>query len=661
LSVRSRADRDIITGAENEVLTITGAAGTLNSNDVIVGTDSGADTLNVTLDEDDIAPTITGIETINVSLDVVSGADATLDATEIDGATITLSSSRTAFDGEAEVDNVGDNNIVAGTNVDTLTLTGVTTGVTDTGSAETVSVTTDDDGDTATVILNGDVDLTIATAETLDISATVASEVTLTPGAVLSVSGDANTTLVMAVAAATGLEVEGVAELQLSDAGTVDVSDVDVATNINFTVAGANDATVADGAQIELSDAASDLTLSGDDADFEVTLTIGDDQGDIEETNLATLSIVTTDDVTIDLITTADGDVEITVDGDLEITDFASDDELSLSGTGDVTLTDIDEVSVVDAEGLTGELTIDETAINDVVIVAGSAALSLTLGAAAYTAVAEVVGSIDDDAVDASTVTAGEVYFDGLAGDDTLTLEDIATGTIEFDGGAGEDTLSLADGVDLSAATVTLTDVEIIELAGDATVMAALLDGEAYEITGAGFANSTLTVQLDDGDDTADLSDLVVSDSAGSGTAITVVTGDGDDVITLTSIADTVEVDTVALGGIDTLIGFDGDDFISFDLAIGAAVSDLFDLTNVDYDAAADLEAAIDLAIADNALLNGVAAGDDYALVFTYDDDTYALVRLDVGGGDVYDDTADALVIITGTDVDDLAAANFLV
>lgn len=644
------------------MLTITGAAGTLNSNDVIVGTDSGADTLNVTLDEDDIAPTITGIETINVSLDVVSGADATLDATEIDGATITLSSSRTAFDGEAEVDNVGDNNIVAGTNVDTLTLTGVTTGVTDTGSAETVSVTTDDDGDTATVIVNGDVDLTIATAETLDISATVASEVTLTPGAVLSVSGDANTTLVMAVAAATGLEVEGVAELQLSDAGTVDVSDVDVATNINFTVAGANDATVADGAQIELSDAASDLTLSGDDADFEVTLTIGDDQGDIEETNLATLSIVTTDDVTIDLITTADGDVEITVDGDLEITDFASDDELSLSGTGDVTLTVIDEVSVVDAEGLTGELTIDETADNDLVVVAGSAALSVTLGAAAvaYTSVAEVVGSVDDDAMVASEVDTGEVYFDGLAGDDTLTLEDITTGTIEFDGGAGEDTLSLADGVDLSAATVTLTDVEIIELAGDATVMAALLDGEAYEITGAGFADSTLTVQLDDGDDTADLSDLVVSDSAGSGAAITVVTGDGDDVITLTSIADTVAVDTVDDGGIDTLIGFDEDDFISF------ADSGVYvDLTNIDVDAETSLADAVDAVLALWIVAGAVGdttdadgAGASLALAFEYDGDTYLFIE--EGTTDGYDSAEDALVIVTGTPVDDLTDANFI-
>ena len=101
-------ERDLIVGLDGEELTISGAAGTLNDEDVILGTDSGDDVLNVTIDGD-VNPTISGIETINVTLDVVRGADAILDATAIDGSTITVTATRAAFDGEASVTTVGDN------------------------------------------------------------------------------------------------------------------------------------------------------------------------------------------------------------------------------------------------------------------------------------------------------------------------------------------------------------------------------------------------------------------------------------------------------------------------------------------------------------------------------------------------------------------------
>jgi hypothetical protein len=277
---------------------------------------------------------------------------------------------------------------------------------------------------------------------------------------------------------------------------------------------------------------------------------------------------VTTDDVTIDLITTNTGNVDITIDGDLEITNFASDDELTLSGTGDVTLRDSDELSVVYAAGLTGELTIGATSSDtDLLVAAGSGALDLTLGdgvLVAITADTEVTGSIDDDAVDASIVTIGTVSFDGLAGDDTLTVQGITTGTIAFDGGDGTDTLSLGAATLIIGETVTLTDVEAIDLAGSATVSADLLDGEAFEVTGAGIATSTLTVVLDAGSDTADLSSIDTSDSATTGVVFRVIGGTGDDTITSTGSADIIS----GGAGADTLIDGGGVAIVSYTDAV---------------------------------------------------------------------------------------------
>jgi Ca2+-binding RTX toxin-like protein len=224
---------------------------------------------------------------------------------------------------------------------------------------------------------------------------------------------------------------------------------------------------------------------------------------------------------------------------------------------------------------LTGELTIENTAGTlgaDLLVVAGSGSLDLTV--ATTVDEVEVIGSIDDDAVDASTVDTGTISFDGLAGDDTLTLGVILNteaATIAFDGGDGTDTLSIANAANLISSTVTLTDVEVIDLVGSATVMADLLDGESYEITGAGFDTSILTVQLENGSDTADLSGLDTSESISSGVALAVLGGAGDDTITGTDSADSI----TGNAGRDVIDGGAGDDSFVYVLN-----TELFDANN---------------------------------------------------------------------------------
>jgi Ca2+-binding RTX toxin-like protein len=212
------------------------------------------------------------------------------------------------------------------------------------------------------------------------------------------------------------------------------------------------------------------------------------------------------------------------------------------------------------------------------ILVAGSGVLDLTLGAT--TADTDITGSIDDDVVDASTVTAGDVSFDGLAGDDELTIEVITTGTVTFDGGDDTDTLVLGAAADLSGATVTLTDVEAIDLAASATISADVLDGETYTITGAGVTTSTLTVQLDDGGDTADLSSLDASDSVTTGAAFEIIGGTGDDTIIGTDFADIIE------GGLgdDSLTGGDGADVFTYTALADGGTAEVI----VDFDSASD-------------------------------------------------------------------------
>jgi len=672
-------DTDLVVGDDGEELTITADAGTLNAADVISGSDSGDDTLNVVLDEDAVEATITGIEAINVDLDVIRGANATIDATDIDGATITITSTRTGYDGEAEVTDAGDNNIVAGSNVDTLTITGLTTGVVDAGDAGTVSVTTDDDGDTATIIVNGDVALTVATAETLDITATAASEVTLTPGVVETITADSNTTLVMTATQADAVAISGAAALSISAnlAAATDLSGVDSAVEITFDdamVAG-DVITVADGASLIIGEDAEDstFTLTVDDSAETFSISTGYDITSLTFTIATEASIVTTDDVTIAALITGAADTSITVDGDLEITALTSDDSITLSGTGDVEM-DADSVDSIDASDLDGALTATQTGTGSIEVTAGSDDLDMTLGALLATSDADIIGGDGDDTLTATAVVlAASVIYSSGAGDDTLELGGTTVATFEYEGGDGDDTVSLANSTDLSGADVTLTDVEVIDLVNDATVSSELLDGASFTITGAGSGTSVLTVSLATAAD-VDLSGIDASDSVSSGADFSILGGTGANTIIGTSIADDID----AGAGVDEMTGGDGDDVFIFDnsdTGITVATADTitdFTTTEDSIDLNGYVSGTSTYTEADGsavASFTALVALADAALDGT-DDDVYVSYNA-LGTGDAYVffdadasgafTTGDTLIILTGVSAAaDIIAADFV-
>ena len=141
--------------------TITATTATMQSGDVVSdASTTDNDTMNITLSAASATTqTITNVENINVELDYFTGTAADFDATNVTGATITIGSSKLGFNGTTGVANAGANTVVAGANVDTLTVTGLNNGAVDTGSAETVNVDASATTKDVTITVNGDLDL----------------------------------------------------------------------------------------------------------------------------------------------------------------------------------------------------------------------------------------------------------------------------------------------------------------------------------------------------------------------------------------------------------------------------------------------------------------------------------------------------------------------
>lgn len=205
-----------------------------------------------------------------------------------------------------------------------------------------------------------------------------------------------------------------------------------------------------------------------------------------------------------------------------------------------------------------------------------------------------------DDSVTVSDVSGAKatLAIDAGAGDDTVTLNgSYSGGTVSLTLGDGNDTLVIGSGANFSGAnfavgfgggsgdtlelqdsanltgfnTFNITGLETIKLDGaTATIDSSLVNGKTYSVTGAGYGNSTLTVNAhDNSGDVIDLSKLNVSDSASSGAKISASGGTGADLITGTKLGDSIDGgsgdDTIIGGaGADTLTGGSGDDLFIF-------------------------------------------------------------------------------------------------
>lgn len=609
--------------------TFNAASGTLSANDQIIDqSSSDSDTLNVTFKTADfgVVADVTGVENINVTIDAFDGTATTFDATDVSGATITLGSNKLGYNGDAGVTAAGDNNVTAGDNVDTLTVAGLESGVVNAGAASTVNITTltAAAGEEINLTTNGDVDATVnfngPATETLNLVAAAASVVTLNAASTvvpanLTVAGSGDLSIDTGAANVTGATVTGVDVLNIVnltgglDAENLTVGSIEVSDTAALAVTNAN------GQTVDLTAADAGLTVSGDGATgAAVTVNINADQDGSAGLTVDGVdsSVINVSDAVADIGTslTIEGEATINVAGDLTIDDLVATnttDTVVLAGSGDVTLTTTN-VQSVDASGLTGALVIAATTAAESAIVGGSGDNDVTLANAdsAFT------GQSGNDTVNAAVVTSEDVAVESGAGDDVLVV-DTSSGTIAYDGGAGTDTLAIVDAADLTTGSVSLVNVEAIQVTDSdaaaqndmtATVFASTISGESLAVgtsandSGVAADTAAITVEVAATDTVVDLSGLTLTNISGmtvdasGNTVATTITGSSTvDTITGSGNGDTISAgagdDLITAGaGATTLTGGDGGDtftFVANDSAEGAIAS-ITDFDTAEFD-----------------------------------------------------------------------------
>jgi len=671
LTANAAAPFDTFIGTANND-TFTAATGTLQDEDTIIDQSSvDNDTLNAVFKSADInadpLSTITGVENINIDIDAFTGTDTTLDAVNVSGATITLSSTKLGFNGAAGVENVGDNNVTAGQNVDTLTVAGLEAGVVNTGSAETVVVTalTAAAGEEINLTINGDIDATITfnapAIETLNLVATAASVVTLNAASVvapanLTIAGSGDLSIDADAVDVTGATVTGVDVLNIVDlTGGLDAENLSVNT-IEVSDTAAVAVTNANGQVIDLSVADAGLTVSGDSTTgAATTLNVTADQtgsaGGLTVDGVDTSIINLSDAVTqIAVSLTIEGEATVNVLGDVTIDNLVASnttDTAILAGTGDVTLITTNLQSI-DASGLTGALDADNSVIGDVTVSGGTGDNVVDFTGTTTAGTDTYVGQSGDDtvtfatttgnveatfagganSVEANLLTTGTLSVAGGAGVETISATGLLTGTIAgslaggddtvtlggavtaatlaIDFGLGNDTLVLGASEDLSTASFNVVSLENITIDTAAIFTGAQLTGDSYNIAGT-TGNETLTVNGAGTADTIDLSGLVLSNTVGSDVKATLNGGAGNDTLTGTSRTDTI---TGGVGA-DSLTGDAGNDTFFFadaaaDTGITVATADVIQDFNTGSDQIDINTAAAGVAWVNNTTVGGV-------------------------------------------------------
>ena len=482
----------------------------------------------------------------------------------------------------------------------------------------------------------------------VSISATADSDVDLTgsaAAATLTATG-ANGIVLSGAETQTGAEIvneltSGSLVADIDAAAAVDADEWDVDTiRVSDDMAN-NTLTVANGANIEVAATQDQMAIdvAGAGTADEVTVTTGANHTtDLTFTGVEVANIAVTSEVTFDNVIIGD--------------------KVVLTGSNDVTVTTTD-ADEFDASGFSGELTLTNGADAD--INGGTGVNNITL-----TDNTEVsyVGQSGVDTVDATALTnAASIYALSLgAGDDVVELNGaLPAATVVIDGGNGTDTIQVTDGTDTSAATLTLANVEKVELenitlnvddtgagATDVTVGGSQVTGTSLEFfTDEADDDANITVTVDGA--TTDLSGLTLTNIDavavnGRNAKDTIVGTEGNDTITASAGA------AVLTSGADTLTGGAGDDtfVVQVDDSSATAV-----LSITDYQAAA--------AAGDNdtlQLLNTVVVGDAASANVTTLGGAAAAVFADAEGT-VNFEVNDGVLTVTGL-TSDVALADTL-
>ena len=237
-SLTADSDKNIILTAKNDLV----EAGKFLDGKTILD-QGGNDTLNATLTAAlTNATTIQGVEKINLDWD--SYSDATVDAANITAEkgktnTITLTSSKAGFLGNATVTNAGENNITAGTGIKgTLTVDEVAKSIINATAAAKVVIDGTNETDDEVTINSGATTTDITVGNTKDIET-----VTITAGEVsknITVAGYDNATI----------DAKGSTKVDLTDNGSSSKTTLNLTNDATLVLnasAGIFDVTVAEG------------------------------------------------------------------------------------------------------------------------------------------------------------------------------------------------------------------------------------------------------------------------------------------------------------------------------------------------------------------------------------------------------------------------------
>lgn len=590
-TLTNSATADTIIGtAKND--TINGAVGTVANGDIIIDqSTTDNDTANLVLNANYTPSNISKIENVNLDWDAYTTPTYNLAGIK-DAQTVTLTSAKTGFLGNAIVTNANAMTLVAGEGMTgSLTASGFKTGTVEATNAKTVVVDgTTTNADNASIVVNAGtsttsveigttngfksttvnagtaatvkvkdtgatsdvtnvtvnksaVNLTVNNAGTTTLTAGADNVVTMVTGGTvigteLTVKGEGNATLVfaandLAAEKITNAKTSGNLTIKSADANGEDISKVQ-ATLVEFTAAQtAGATTVATGANLKYSAAAGaiDVTIAGTSTTDTATAELTASQTSVTATGVETLNIKA------NATTTSGTDLTIGT-----LTTGAN--KIVLTGTNDVALTSlVSTAGTVDATALAGDLTIAGTTSS--VTIKGATGVNTVTTTGTATDVS-VVGQNGNDTVTAS-VTTGSVTAILADGKNTVSATALTSGTLVVTGGSGIDTVTA--GAALTTGVINLN-------LGDGANVIALDDaagaGSRTVVTGGGDDTLTFTGGLDDAND-------ILSWTAGAGTdtlvlatetadlSLSKVTLTGVEVIKIAADTDNVKTTTTVL------------------------------------------------------------------------------------------------------------------
>lgn len=474
--------------AKNDTFTATSA--TLQADDRIADVSTtDNDVMNVTLTANPVKMDVKNVENINLDWDAYG--TPTIDLDNVSGATVTLSSDKQGYLGNAAITNVDRNNITLGDGiVGTVTVDGTVDSTINAGSAKTLTITGADRD--LTVNANNSTTVTIAIANDVDnltVSATNATALTV----------DANRDADVTVGKNAKLTMTGTADYTIQSTADAKLSILNGATYKTLTVAGDNDVTLS---FEKTADVVGKEIINAGTIILEEKLSALADFTDIEAESIV---LDAAQDAATTITTLTDANFTLNKASTAAVT-FETDTTKTSSDTITVTTKGATDAGLVFAAAATPEVDFETaTIISDAKVIKNAADVVYTVITSLTN---KVVLQSEVNDIEITNITAKEVDASGVAGGLKIATAGTATTDMIVIGSKGKNDVSFAaTGNNSTFIGSTTTDT-------DDTVTFATTVGEAVAIVNGGTNVVSATGVI-----------------AGKG-QLTVVAGSGDDKVT---------------------------------------------------------------------------------------------------------------------------------